>query len=268
VRPPSLPHPSGPAGPLSELTAAVLAGGLGTRLRSVVADRPKPMAPVAGRPFLTFILDQLAAHGIGRTVLCTGHLGERVRESFGGSYRGMRLEYSCEPAPCGTGGALRLALPRLLSPTVLILNGDSYCDAPLEAFWAWHRRSGAPASLLLSWTEDTRRYGRVELEAGGRIGGFQEKCQTGGPGWISAGIYLLARTWIEEIPAGRPVSLERELFPGWVPRGLHGYRGGSDLLDIGTPEAYAGAAAALRRLLSPAADPLPATPTLERGPVS
>src|SRR3989338_6029269 len=111
---------------LSGVTVAILAGGLGTRLRSVIADRPKVLAEVRGRPFLTYIFDQLIAASIKYAVLCTGYLGEKVCDRFGDSYGSLRLAYSQEPSPRGTAGALRLALPLFKSDSVLVMNGDSY----------------------------------------------------------------------------------------------------------------------------------------------
>ena len=127
-----------------DVTAAILAGGLGTRLRPAVADRPKVLAPVGGRPYLTYLLDQLAGAGVREVVLLTGYAADEVRDALGDRYGRMRLRYSVEPAPLGTAGALRLALPLLAAPAVLLLNGDSYCDADLGAFRRSHRVSTNP----------------------------------------------------------------------------------------------------------------------------
>src|SRR6478672_2624452 len=124
---------------LTGVTAAVLAGGLGTRLRSVVADRPKVLAPVAGQPFLVHLLDRLSKVGVGETVLLVGHRAEQVEAGLGFSHRGMRLTYSREPEPLGTGGAIRHALAQLVSETTLLLNGDSYCDLDYAAFGQFHQ---------------------------------------------------------------------------------------------------------------------------------
>ena len=131
-----MPNPNNPS-TLANTTAVILAGGLGTRLRDAVANRPKVLAKVGPRPFLSYLLNQLAAAGIRHVVLCTGYMGQMVREAFGSKYRTMTLEYSLEPAPIGTAGALRLALPLLRSDPVLVMNGDSYCEADLGAFATW-----------------------------------------------------------------------------------------------------------------------------------
>ena len=228
---------------LAEITAAILVGGLGTRLRPVVADRPKVLAEVNGRPVLSYLLDQVARAGVRRVVLCTGYLGEQVLAAFGPRYGPLQLGYSPEPAPLGTAGALRRALPMLQSDPVLVLNGDSMCKADLNAFYAWHCGQGASASLLLTVAPDAARYGQVQTDAEGRVLRFEEKgAVAGGPGWINAGIYLLSQACLEAIPADRPVSIEREMFPAWIGQNLYGYQSQGRFLDIGTPDAYAEAA--------------------------
>jgi NDP-sugar pyrophosphorylase family protein len=229
---------------LEEVTAAILAGGLGTRLRSCVANRPKVLAPVCGRPYLGYLLEQLASAGVRAAVLLTGYLGDQVRLAFGDSYRGMRLTYSCEPSPLGTAGALRRALPYLSSSTILLLNGDSYCAASLPEFWTFHQRQSADLSLVLTPVEDCSRYGCVHLGPDGRVLRFEEKNRASGSGWVNAGIYLLDRTLIQEISADVPSSLERDLCPKWTAdKRCFGYPCRGRFLDIGTPESYAQAEA-------------------------
>lgn len=224
-----------------ELTATILAGGLGTRLRSVVSDRPKVLAEVRGRPFLSYLLTQVAAVGIRQVVLCTGYLGDQVQEAFGDLYDDIRLLYSQESSALGTAGALKLALPLLGSNPVLVMNGDSYCDADLGLFWNWNQEHKARASILLVERADVGQFGCVEVSSAGKVIGFQEKIATRRSGWVSAGIYLIDRSVIETIPDGRAVSLEYETFPAWIGRGLYGSRCGGRILDIGTPENLAAA---------------------------
>lgn len=221
---------------LKKVTAAILAGGLGTRLRSVVADRPKVLAEVCGRPFLTYLLDQLKSAGIENVVLCTGYLGEQVQARFGDHYRGMQLAYSQESFPLGTAGCLRLALPLLTTDPVLILNGDSFCAADLRSFWEWHCGRESELTLLLTQVPDTARFGRIQLNGLDRIIGFEEKNEEAGPDWINAGIYLVRRKILAKIPAGKQVSLEREIFPTLLNTRFYGYRCQADFIDIGTPE--------------------------------
>ncbi len=225
---------------LRDVTAVILAGGLGTRLRPTVADRPKGLAPVLNRPFLTHLLDQFAAAAVRRAVLLTGFGAEQVRRDLGTTHAGLTLVHSPEASPLGTAGALRAAAAHLTAPTVLLLNGDSYCHADLAAFAAFHRLRRADVSLVLTRVEDAGRFGRVETDLAGRVTAFAEKQAGGGPGWINAGLYLLARRLLDEIPAGRPVSLEREMLPAWVGSAcMYGFPCRGPFLDIGTPESYA-----------------------------
>ena len=236
---------------LAEVTAAILAGGLGTRLRSAIGDRPKVLASIHNRPYLTYLLDHLASAAVREVVLLTGYQADQVSRALGATYRGMRLVYSPEPAPLGTGGALRWALPWLTAPVVLLMNGDSYCDVDFTAFWDFHHRKAADLSLVLAEVVDASRYGKARMARGGQVVRFGEKEHGGAGGWINAGIYLLKRALIEDIPAGRTVSLERDLFPAWASRGrrVYGYRCGGRFIDIGTPESLAEAEAFFRPYL-------------------
>lgn len=222
----------------SDITAVVLAGGLGTRLRGVVADRPKVLAPVKDRPFLDYLLAQLATSGIRRTVLCTGYLGEQIEELFGNRYREMELLYSREPEPLGTGGALRLALPLLESEQVLVLNGDSYCSLDHRSFFEFHADKRALLSLCLAEVADVSRYGAVRVDPDGAITEFEEKGAARGAGAINAGVYLVRRTVIEAIPPLMEVSLEREVIPGTIGGGLFGFNARGRFIDIGIPSDY------------------------------
>jgi len=223
---------------LSRITAAILAGGLGSRLRAAVTDKPKVLAEVYGRPFITYLLDKLAESGVRRVVLCTGYMAEQVHTVLGGEYRGIELLYSEEVAPLGTGGALRLALPLLLSSSVLVLNGDSFCDADITLFAAQHITSGARTSIVLATVADVDRYGSVEVADNDAIIRFEEKGNQQGEGLINAGIYLFDRSVIETIPAGENFSLERDLFPFLAGRGLYGFSQSCKFIDIGVPADY------------------------------
>jgi NDP-sugar pyrophosphorylase family protein len=226
--------------------AFVLAGGLGTRLRSVISDRPKPLAPLGDRPFLEYQLELLVRRGVREAVLCVGYLHEQIVAHFGtGAAWGLELHYSVESQPLGTGGALKLAEPLAEGP-LLVLNGDTYCDLDLEALVDRYTNPppGQPrplAALALAEVADARQYGTVQLDAGGRIGRFCEKSTTTlGPALVSAGVYLLDPAVLGLIPAGRAVSLEREIFPSLLEdrRGMAGYRARVPFIDMGTPEGY------------------------------
>jgi len=226
---------------LARIPVAILAGGLGTRLRPAIGDRQKVVAAVEGRPFLAILLDQVAAAGFRDVVLCVGHRADEVEAALGASHGPLRLRYSREAEPLGTGGALRLALPLLDGPELLVMNGDSFCEVDLAAAWTWHRAHGAEATLVAVEVSDASRYGRVEMDAADRVRRFTEKQEDGRPGWINAGIYLLASRLLAALPAGRPLSLERDVLPGWTGGALYGYRVRGRFIDIGTPGAYSAA---------------------------
>jgi NDP-sugar pyrophosphorylase family protein len=223
---------------MADLPAVILAGGLGTRLRRVVADRPKVLADVGGRPFLAILLDQLIRAGVRSVLLCTGYLGEQVEVRFGQRYGPLTLRYSRETTPLGTGGALRLASSHIDSSDVLVLNGDSYCDADLPGFTAWHHSHDSRASIVLVQVSDTQRFGRVAMDESGRIVRFSEKSADPGAALVNAGIYLLKREVIDKIDPGRPVSLEIDVFPAMIGQGLHGFVSAAGLWDIGVPDSY------------------------------
>jgi NDP-sugar pyrophosphorylase family protein len=226
-----------------------LAGGFGTRLRSVVSDRPKVLATVQGRPFVTFLLDQLVAAGVHRVVLLTGHRAEEVRACLGVSYRDLELAYSPEPAPLGTGGALRQALPQIPGSPLLLMNGDSICRLDFSAFWAAHRRYRADITQVVWRTEDASRYGTVVVNDDNTVQQFSEKEAAPRAAWVNAGVYLIERPLAESIPADLCVSLEREMFPLWARRHRFcAFRAADVSLDIGTPESFAAAQADLHIL--------------------
>ncbi len=224
---------------LAEITATILAGGFGTRLRSVVSGRPKVLAEVNNRPFIAYLLDQLSQAGVKTVVLCTGYLGEQIKAIFGEYYKGLTLLYSQERSALGTGGALRLALSLFKSEIVLVLNGDSFCQTNLPYFLNWHIVKKAIASLLLTEVSDIGRYGSVRLEMDGKIMSFEEKGMKTGPGLINAGVYLLNHVFLESIPVNTNISLERESFPLWLNKGLYGFLSKGNFLDIGIPQDYA-----------------------------
>jgi D-glycero-alpha-D-manno-heptose 1-phosphate guanylyltransferase len=228
---------------MKNVPALILAGGSGTRLRSVVADVPKPLAQIGGRPFITYLFDQLIAAGVTRVVVCIGYKADVMRSTLGTTYGPLALEFSEEKEPLGTGGGLRLALPLIGADHFLLLNGDSFCDASLPDFNAFHVKHGKPASLVAIEVADTSRYGQLRLGSDGHIDAFKEKHLSGGVGWINAGIYLLQTDLVKSIPENGAVSLERDLFPRW---NMMAWPTRGRFIDIGTPESYAQAEAILR----------------------
>lgn len=226
---------------LTHIPAIILAGGKGTRLRSVVADRPKPLAEVLGRPYITYLLDQLVDAGCRHAVISTGYKAAMIEEALGGDYRSLRLSYAQEAEPLGTGGGIRLAMEQAEGDIFIALNGDSYCSTDLNLYTEWFFKANRTASLLLVGVDDTTRYGRVEIDGSEQVSCFAEKGKSTGPGLINAGIYLLKRSALEGIPAGSVFSMERVVFPDLVGAGLYGYAVEAPFLDIGTPESYAAA---------------------------
>ncbi|MCU0842731.1 MAG: nucleotidyltransferase family protein [Thiobacillaceae bacterium] len=220
------------------MQAIVLAGGLGTRLRAAVPDLPKPMAPVAGRPFLAWVLDRLGEAGCERAVLAVGYRHEPIRAYFGERYRDMALQYSVEDTPLGTGGAIRLAAEQVYEYPVCVLNGDTYLELDYRAMLEAHERARTSMSVAVCHVDDVSRYGALELEDG-VIHAFLEKGRAG-PGVINAGTYLLGAEVIARIPAGQAFSFEQQLL---VPRVGEirptAFLAEGRFIDIGIPEDYA-----------------------------
>lgn len=214
--------------------AMILVGGAGTRLRSVVSDRPKPLAEVGGRPFLAYLLDGLQRSR--RCVLCSGYMAGVVRKTFGDRFGTLEILHSVEASPLGTAGAIAAGLSLTRSNPVLVLNGDSVVEVDVAKMLAAHRASGARATLAAVRVPDASRYGRLDLDDDA-VAGFLEKQEGSGPGWINAGVYLFARELVESLPIA-PGSLEREVLPA-LGRDLHAFRTRGRFLDIGTPESYA-----------------------------
>lgn len=215
--------------------AIVLAGGFGTRLRSVVRDVPKPLAPVEGRPFLQWLLDGLARQGVRRVVLATGYLGDMIRNTLGEAYAGMSLIHVRENMPLGTGGALWAALPHITEERAFVLNGDTWLGVPLAQLAA--EAPGADLTLAVRPVKDRARYGSVRI-VGNRIEGLEEKGQSG-PGLINAGAYVARR----DLPAKRPMdgafSLEADILAKPESLDLRAHVTHAPFLDIGTPEDFA-----------------------------
>jgi len=238
-------------GHAGEMTAFILAGGKGSRLRSVVADRPKVMAEVSGRPFITYLFDQLAAAGFRKIVISTGYMAETVAVGLGDAYRSVKLHYSREYQPLDTGGALRHSLPMLDGDYVLVMNGDSYVDIELKAYLKWFFDRKREAALLLVEVPDTRRFGSVDMDSDNRLISFSEKRERSGKGWVNGGIYIIKASLVGSIPSAVPCSLEREFFPGLLGRDFFGFRYSGTFIDIGTPESFAAADQFMKTRLIP-----------------
>ena len=211
----------------------ILAGGLGTRLRSVVSDRPKVLAEVAGRPFITYLLDRLDQSGFRSVTLLTGYKGEMVEQQLGLTYQSIHLGYSVEATPLGTGGAIRAAARVIPCDQLLVLNGDTYFDVDYQDFL----EQALLGSDLIACRQvvDVGRYGAIRMDDTGRVTALAEK-EVSGPGLINGGIYLLNRdaiaSWQEEV-----FSIETDYFPkALMDRRLYGKSSNGGFIDIGVPE--------------------------------
>lgn len=218
------------------MDAIILAGGLGTRLREVVSDVPKPLAPIRGKPFLHMLLRVLARETmIQRVILALGYRAEAVIEACAGQNYPFALGFSIEKTLLGTGGAMKQALMQTQSDEVVVLNGDSFCELDLVQMLEFHRIQQAEVTLACCRVEETSRYGSVVFE-GDRIVAFREKEVAGGAGWINGGVYLLQRSMV--LPQEAIFSLERDLFPSILNKGVFGYRASGTFIDIGTKQSY------------------------------
>ena len=217
--------------------AVVLVGGRGTRLRAVVSDLPKPLAPVNGRPFVAYLLDALANGGLRHVVLAAGYLADKVESTLGRDWRGMRLSYSVEDHPLGTGGALRQAAAMTAGGPLFVLNGDTYLEFDAKAFAAAMHSADARIGVALAAVTDVARYGAVKVNAG-RVVGFGEKAEHG-PGLINAGVYYFSKAALAALPARDSFSLEIEvLMPAVAAGRLHAFTDTEGFIDIGIPEDY------------------------------
>jgi mannose-1-phosphate guanylyltransferase len=224
------------------MQAIVLVGGEGTRLRPLTSDVPKPAVTLVDRPFLAYAIEWLAAHGVSEVVLACGFLPDVLRETLGEQERaGVGITYVAEPEPLGTAGAIRFAADALgdrLEDRFLALNGDVLADLDLSALVRAHEERGARATIALHPVEDSSAYGLVRCDEEGRVLEFLEKTGEAVPGEINAGAYVLDRSVFDLVPAGQPVSIEREVFPRLVEDGLHGLLLDGYWMDIGTPDRY------------------------------
>lgn len=218
------------------IRAFVLCGGQGSRLRSVVADRPKSMALISGTPFLQLLLERLRSQGVDDVILGTGYMAEQIERYLGdGKQFDLHIRYSRELQPLGTGGALKLAEP-LISDPVLVLNGDSYVDWNLVPLLDLFKTKNADLVMLLQSVADVTRYGNVALDQDGRVIRFVEKGTATGPGLINAGVYLLRKQIVQNLPVGTAISLEREVFPRLLDRLVYGLVCTGLFIDIGIPD--------------------------------
>ncbi len=246
--------------------AVILVGGMGSRLRPLTLSAPKPMLPTAGVPFLTHLVARIREAGIHHIVLGTSYRAEVFQSYFGdGSAFGVEMEYVVETEPLGTGGGIRNVADRLRAETVLIFNGDVLSGVDLRALLATHADTDADVTLYLTKVEDPRAFGCVPTDAEGRVTAFLEKDPDPGTDQINAGTYVFRRALVDAIPPGRPVSVERETFPGLLAAGarVFGHVDSTYWRDLGRPADFVAGSADLVLGLAPSpALPGPTGPAL------
>ena len=224
---------------LEDTPAVLLVGGLGTRLQSVLPSTPKPLAQVGNAPFLELLVLQLRSQGIRRVVMCTGYLADQIEEQFGdGRKWGVRIDYSKEPSPLGTAGAVKFAEPYLQQDSdFLVMNGDSFLEMDFRQLVRFHRERGGLISMAVRRVPDAARYGTVEVNANQRVVGFLEKTGAQVPGTINGGVYVFNRAVLDHISQG-PASFEKDVFPRLLECGAYALEQHGMFIDIGTPEDY------------------------------
>jgi mannose-1-phosphate guanylyltransferase len=241
---------------LDDVEAVVLVGGKGTRLRPLTLSAPKPMLPTAGVPFLAHLLSRIRAAGVRRVVLGTSYLAETFSDHFGdGAELGLEIRYVVEDHPLGTGGGIRNVAKHLTTDDVLVFNGDVLCGTDLQAVVGTHRNTGADVTLHLVKVQDPRAYGCVPTDATGQVLEFLEKTEDPPTDQINAGCYVFRRSVIDSIPEGRPVSVERETFPGLLAAGsrVSGHVDNAYWRDMGSPSDLVHGSADLVRGVAPSA---------------
>lgn len=221
------------------MQAVLLAGGLGTRLRSVVSDRPKPMALIGDKPFMEYVVLELISHGVTEIIFAVGYKGTMVEEYFkDGTPWGIKVSYAYEETLLGTAGAIKNAGLQITSDSFLVLNADTFYQIDYSSLTTLFKEQDLDMALVLREVPDVSRYGQAVLEDG-RLTAFNEKTEEQRRGTINGGIYVLKRSLLDEIPEGK-VSLEQDMIPKWLSQGkrLGGFVSGGYFIDIGIPQDY------------------------------
>jgi len=216
------------------ITAMILAGGMGIRLRSIIKTQ-KVIAAINDKPFICFLLDQLFENGFNNVIICTGYQSDQVEKIIGNANSHLHIAISKEDIPLGTAGAARKALDRTNSENLLIMNGDSFCDVNLRDFYGSYLKNYYTISIVVTKMNDVSRYGHIEIDKQNRIIQFVEKSPTKKSGWISAGIYLFKRRLLASLPLSKKLSFEFEVLPNWLTQGIFAYQHKGRFIDIGTP---------------------------------
>lgn len=222
-----------------KIDVVLLCGGLGTRLKTVVHDRPKPMAEINDRPFLDILIDYVSDYGFKRFILCAGYKGDVIRKYYETKNAQTVFLFSEEKEPLGTGGAIKNAEPLIQSNIFMVMNGDSFCNLNMYNFLDYHGSTKAFASIALAKKEKSVDCGVVRMDGQGRITGFHEKVETDDTSYVNAGVYLFSKEVLSLMPAHKNFSLELNFFPSLVQnKVVYGFFTDTQLIDIGTPERY------------------------------
>jgi D-glycero-alpha-D-manno-heptose 1-phosphate guanylyltransferase len=217
--------------------AIILAGGFGTRLQSVVSDVPKPMAPVAGRPFLAWQLDYLIQQNVSRFILSVGYKAEKIREYFGFQYKNAEIVYAQESSPLGTGGAIRFALSQVIQNRVFVLNGDSLCEVNLMQLRS-SLKDVSDIGIFVKSVENAGRYGAIQFDEGTHlVTRFGEKSSTDA-GYINVGVYDIPKDIFNDDVIDSPFSFEAQVLQNAVNKNLFAQKSGEFFIDIGIPEDF------------------------------
>ena len=217
-----------------------MAGGFGTRLQDVVKDVPKPMAPVNGRPFLTYILDYLIEYKYTKVILSVGYLHEKIEEFFGTQYKSLEIDYAVETEPLGTGGGILFAMSKCKTDNVLVINGDTMFKVDLDAFERFYAEKECLLSIVLREVEDVSRYGSVTIGNNNLIILFSEKGISSGHGFINGGVYMINRALFEKYPRPQKFSFEKDLMEKlYTQEQFYAMPSDGYFIDIGIPEDYA-----------------------------
>jgi len=220
--------------------AIILAGGLGTRLREVVADRPKAMAIVNGKPFLDYQLDYLDVFGINHVIISVGYKRDFIMDHYGDKYKNTRIDYAIEEEPCGTGGGIKLAMQKVEGSSVYVMNGDTFYHIDYRKFLDIHQAKESKLSIVLREVEDVSRYGSIERDDDRRITGFWTKSSKSGPGLINGGVYLINKAFFQRFDLPDKFSLEKDLFEKYYSQyKFYGIMCRQYFIDIGVPADYA-----------------------------
>jgi len=216
----------------------ILCGGMGTRLKAIVDDKPKPMAEIDKRPFIDILIGHISTFGFQRFILCAGYKAESIQEYYKNKKCRVEILIEKEQELLGTGGAVKNVRPLIGSNPFLVLNGDSFLDMDLCKFIEFHLGKKALLSIALINAKDTKSYGSIETNSSDRIVKFCEKEEKSQESMINAGIYLFNREIFSLMPSDKNFSLEYDFFPKIVGREFYGYLAKGFFIDIGTPERY------------------------------